>query len=145
MPKTKISSVLQDKGALVHSVSPNTSVLDMLTLMAKVNVGALVVLDQGKIVGIVSERDYARKIALSGKNSAETKVADIMSVNVICAAPEQTIDEVMSIMTQKGIRHLPIIQEEQLIGIISIGDLVKKIIRNQEVIIRQLETYIQGH
>jgi len=144
MQKIKISAVLEGKGKNIHSVTPTASVFDALSLMSETNVGALLVLDNGKIAGIISERDYARKIALAGKTSLDTKVSDIMTSNVITIALDETVDDAMATMTNKGIRHLPVVQDEQLVGVVSIGDLVKAVIKNQEHIIAQLENYIKG-
>ncbi len=145
MADTKIKSILEDKGTRIHSIAPDASVLDALKQMAEVNVGALVVLDGEKLVGIISERDYARKVILSGRTSHDTRVSDIMSSKVICTTPEQTVGDCMAVMTARGIRHLPVLDQKRVVGVISIGDLVKTIIRDQEFMIEQLENYIQGH
>ncbi|MEO1610605.1 MAG: CBS domain-containing protein [Pseudomonadota bacterium] len=144
MAKIKISSILEEKGSTIHSITPQASVFEALTLMAEVNVGALVVMENDRIAGIISERDYARKVVLAGKTSLETKVSDIMSSNVISTTPEQTVDDAMAVMTNSGIRHLPVVQQDQLIGLVSIGDLVKAVISSQKIIIEQLESYIKG-
>lgn len=144
MAKIKISSILEEKGSTIHSITPQASVFEALTLMAEVNVGALVVMENDRIAGIISERDYARKVVLAGKTSLETKVSDIMSSNVISTSPEQTVDDAMAVMTNSGIRHLPVVQQDQLIGLVSIGDLVKAVISSQQIIIQQLESYIKG-
>lgn len=144
MAKIKISSILEEKGSTIHSITPQASVFEALTLMAEVNVGALVVMENDRIAGIISERDYARKVVLAGKTSLETKVSDIMSSNVISTSPEQTVDDAMAVMTNSGIRHLPVVQQDQLIGLVSIGDLVKAVISSQKIIIEQLESYIKG-
>ncbi len=134
----------KNKSDLV-SVSPDASVYEALKTMAENNVGALVVLENGHLVGIISERDYARKIVLQGRTSLETKVADIMSRKVICARPDQTVQECMALMTDKNIRHLPVLDHKAVVGIISIGDLVKAIISDQKFVIEQLENYIAGY
>ena len=144
MAKIKISSILEEKGSTIHSITPQASVFEALTLMAEVNVGALVVMENDRIAGIISERDYARKVVLAGKTSLETKVSDIMSSNVITTSPEQTVDDAMAVMTNSGIRHLPVVEQDQLIGLVSIGDLVKAVISSQQIIIEQLESYIKG-
>jgi CBS domain-containing protein len=134
--------LLADKPAGVISVAPAASVLDALKLMAEHDIGALVVLDGGKLVGILSERDYARKVVLVGKSSSETLVRDIMTHRVLCVSPTQMVDECMELMTQKRCRHLPVVEDKHVIGILSIGDLVKETISEQLATIHQLESYI---
>lgn len=141
---TTIRSILLQKGSTVHSVAPDTTVFDTLKLMADVNVGALIVLEAGKLVGIVSERDYARKIVLSGRSSLDTPVRAIMSTSVVCTTQESTVQDCMTIMTGRGIRHLPVLDDKKIVGIVSIGDMVKTIIKDQEFLIEQMEHYIQG-
>lgn len=143
--KNSIRSILKTKDGNVHSVSPETSVFDALQHMAQANVGALLVMQDKKLVGIVSERDYARKIVLKGRTSPDTPVSAIMSTKVLCATPEQTVGECMGLMTAKAIRHLPVLEHKAVIGIVSIGDLVKAIISEQQFVIEQLENYIHGH
>ena len=143
--KTSIRNILQTKGSTVHSVSPQTSVFDALRKMEEANVGALVVMDGDKLAGIISERDYARKIVLMGRTSPDTPVSAIMSTKVICATPEQTVEECMGMMTAKAVRHLPVLDHKTVVGIVSIGDLVKTIIGEQQFVIEQLESYIHGH
>ncbi|MFY0611822.1 MAG: CBS domain-containing protein [Hyphomicrobiaceae bacterium] len=143
--KALISSILKSKGGTVHSISPDTSVFDALQRMAEANVGALIVMQDNKLVGIVSERDYARKIILLGRSSSDTPVSAIMSTKVICARPDQTIGECMGMMTAKAVRHLPVLDHKEVVGIVSIGDLVKAIIGEQQFVIEQLENYIHGH
>lgn len=143
--KNSIRSILKTKDGTVHSVSPETSVFDALQHMAEANVGALLVMQDKKLVGIVSERDYARKIVLKGRTSPDTPVSAIMSTKVLCATPEQTVGECMGLMTAKAIRHLPVLEHKAVIGIVSIGDLVKAIINEQQFVIEQLENYIHGH
>jgi CBS domain-containing protein len=140
--ETTIGEILEDKGHTVHSISPDASVLDALKKMADHNVAALVVLDQGELVGIISERTYARKIVLEGRTSLATKVRDIMSGNVICTRPEHTVEECMAVMTARAVRHLPVIENESVVGIVSIGDLVAATIGDQQFVIEQLEQYI---
>ena len=139
-----VRQVLQAKGYEVWSISPDASVYDALKLMADKEVGALLVLDAEKPVGIVSERDYARKVTLKGKRSIDTQVKEIMVKEVIAVRPEQSIEECMALMTEKRVRHLPVCAEECLVGIVSIGDVVKAKISQQEFMIEQLERYIEG-
>ncbi len=134
--------LLQAKGREVHSIAPDARVFDALRLMAEKNVGALIVLDNGKLAGIFSERDYARKVILLGKSSHDIPVREIMTAKVITVQPNQTVEECMALMTEKRIRHLPVTDGERLIGVLSIGDLVKEVIADQEQTIKQLETYI---
>ena len=139
-----VRQVLESKGKQVWSVHPDATVFDALRLMAEKEIGALVVIDEGRIVGVVSERDYARKIILAGKASKDTPVSEIMSRAVLHALPQQTVGDCMALMTDKKIRHLPVLDGDQIIGILSIGDLVKTIIAEQEFVIGQLENYIAG-
>jgi CBS domain-containing protein len=136
--------VLAGKPAGVVSVAPHASVYDALVLMAEKNVGAVVVLDGQKLVGIFSERDYARKVILLGKASKEIPVSEIMTHKVLCVAPVQMLDECMEIMTQKRCRHLPVVEDKHVIGMLSIGDLVKEIISEKQSTITQLESYIRS-
>ena len=138
-----VSELLQAKGHEVWSVTPDTSVYDSLKLMADKNVGALLVLDADKVVGVFSERDYARKVILKGKSSKELSVEEIMSAEVVSVNPSQSIEECMALMTNKRIRHLPVLEGNRLVGIISIGDVVKATISEQEVTITHLENYIR--
>jgi len=140
----KVRDILEVKGMSVWSIGPDASVFDALKLMAEKDVGALVVLDGGNLVGIISERDYARKIVLLGRASPTTQVKEIMTTDVVCVDPEQNVDECMAVVTEKRIRHLPVLENGKLIGLISIGDLVKSIITEQQFIIEQLERYITG-
>ena len=137
-----VKEILDSKGYEVLSVSPDDSVYDALNLMADKDIGALVVLDDGKVKGLFSERDYARKIFLKGRSSPDTKVAEVMTKRVICTHPSRTAEECMALMTDKRVRHLPVVEDKRTIGLISIGDLVKAIISHQKFIIEQLETYI---
>ncbi len=139
-----VRSILQAKGYDVWSIAPDVPVYEALKLMSDKNVGALLVLDQGEWVGILSERDYARKVELHGKTASDTPVNQIMTTKVVCVSPEQTLEECMALMTEKRIRHLPVLDGDQLIGLISIGDVVKNIIVEQEFVIQQLENYIVG-
>jgi CBS domain-containing protein len=139
-----IRHLLNKKGYDLWSTSPEVSVYDALLLMAEKNVGALLVIQEGELVGVVSERDYARKVILQKKTSMETPVGEIMTDEVVTVTPQTTIEEAMAIMTEKRFRHLPVVEEEKVVGVISIGDLVKSIIENQELMINQLENYISG-
>jgi CBS domain-containing protein len=141
---TTIAHLLKNKGHEVWSVAPTDLVFDAIKSMAEKGVGALLVMDAEKLVGIFSERDYARKIVLEGKSSRDTSVADIMTRDVIRASPDQSIEDCMSVMTENHIRHLPVAEDDQVIGVISIGDLVKVIIVEQKELIAQLERYISG-
>ena len=140
-----LKQMLAGKQRPLVVVSPNDSVFHALTLMAQHNVGALMVLNGEQLVGIFSERDYARKVILHGKSSKETLVSEIMSDKVAYVTPGTTLDECMALMTEKHFRHLPVLEENgTVVGIISIGDLVKETISNQEFLIKQLERYISG-
>jgi CBS domain-containing protein len=133
---------LKSKGRDVWSIAPDDVVFNAIKMMADKGVGALLVMDGDKLVGVISERDYARKVILLGRSSKDTPVRDIMTAPVICARPEQTVEAGMSLMTEKRIRHLPVVEEGRLVGIVSIGDLVKSILAEKEFLIAQLETYI---
>ena len=139
-----VRDVLKRKGHDVYHVDPDASVLAALEIMAEHDIGALVVLDNGDLVGIITERDYAQKIVLKGRTSPATAVREIMSTRVICARPLQTVEECMAIMTAKAVRHLPVLEDKKVIGLVSIGDMVKSVIADQKFIIEQLEHYIQG-
>ena len=141
-----VDELLQKKGRDIWSLSPEDPVYKALELMSEKNCGAVLVLDQERLVGILSERDYARKVILKGKSSKDTPVQEIMSSEVICIRPTQTIDACMALMTEKRIRHLPVLEvgAETLIGLISIGDVVKEVISEQEFMIHQLESCIMG-
>jgi CBS domain-containing protein len=139
-----VRQLLETKGAEVISVSPDSNVLDALKLMASREIGAVLVVEAARLVGIMSERDYARKVILKGKSSQDTKVREIMTERVMYARPDQTVPELMALMTNKRVRHLPVLEDDRLVGVLSIGDLVKEMISEQEFIIRQLENYIHG-
>ena len=138
----QVSHLLNDKGRDVWSLPPDASVYEAIEQMAEKGVGALLVMEGERLVGIVSERDYARKVILKGKASRETRVGEIMSHPVICARPELTVEETMALMTDKHIRHLPVVVEEKVVGVISIGDVVRAIIEDHEFHIQQLTNYI---
>lgn len=139
-----IASILNCKGSVVWSVAPDATVYDAIALMAEHRVGALLVLSGDRLVGIVSERDYARKVILQGRSSRETPVHEIMTSGVVTVTPDNTVDECMLIMTQERIRHLPVMIQDTVVGIVSIGDLVRSIISVQAHTIHQLHTYISG-
>lgn len=141
---TTVREVLDAKGRDVWSVGPDATVYQALVLMAERSIGALVVLEAGRPVGLLSERDYARKVILAGRASRDTPVRDVMTTRVVGVAPERTVEECMALMTDKRIRHLPVMEGERLLGLVSIGDLVKAIIAEQRFIIEQLENYISG-
>jgi len=138
-----VAQLLRTKGHEVLSVSPELSVFEALQVMAEKNVGALLVLEGARLVGVFSERDYARKVILKGKASKEIPVREIMSTHVLYVRPQQTVEDCMALMTDKRVRHLPVMEEERLAGVISIGD-VKAIIAEQEFMIEQLQNYITG-
>lgn len=139
-----IRQLLESKGRDIWSISPEATVYDAIKLMAEKEIGALMAMDGSRPAGIISERDYARKIILKGRSSRETKVRDIMTTNVIYADMEQSVEGCMALMTDKRIRHLPILDDGKLVAVISIGDLVKSIIAEQKFVIEQLESYING-
>lgn len=139
-----IQHVLNHKSRHLHYIHPDATVRDGLKQMAEHNIGALVVLDEGRIVGIMTERDYARKIVLMGRTSLDTPVREIMSRRVIVASLHQSVEESLAVMTARAVRHLPVMDRNTVVGIVSIGDLVKAVIDDKEFIIEQLENYIQG-
>ena len=139
-----VRQLLGRKGHAVHTIRPEATVLEVLERMAEHDVGALVVIEDGEVVGLVSERDYARKVILKGRFSKDTPVREIMSHQVFSVTSKETVAACMSLMTGRRIRHLPVIENGQLAGIISIGDVVKVIIEDQQFTIEQLETYIHG-
>ncbi|WP_298208370.1 CBS domain-containing protein [Acidovorax sp.] len=142
---TVVAKILQSKSdATVHTIAPDALVFDALKLMADKGIGALIVKEGGRIVGIFTERDYARKIALMGRTSSVTLVRDVMTTAVLFVRPDQTSEQCMQLMSNNRLRHLPVVEGEALVGMISIGDLVKDIISEQKFIIEQLEQYISG-
>ncbi|OGQ52439.1 MAG: histidine kinase [Deltaproteobacteria bacterium RIFCSPLOWO2_02_FULL_57_26] len=140
----RVKDILAVKGQDVWSIEPDASVYDAMKLMADKEIGALMVMEGTKLVGLISERDYARKVILQGRASRTTQVKEIMTTRVVYTHPQQNIEECMAVMTEKRVRHLPVIDGERLVGVISIGDLVKSIISEQQFIIEQLERYIRG-
>jgi len=139
-----VKQILKDKGSSVLAIQPDATVFDALKLMAEKNVGALLVLEGGRLTGILSERDYARKVILKGKSSLNTPVRDIMTERVMFVRPEQTVEDCMALMTDKHIRHLPVLVGQQVVGVVSIGDLVKASLDEKDFVIKQLENYITG-
>ena len=139
-----VEQLLSVKSSDIWSIDPDALVFDAITLMAEKGIGALLVSKGQRVVGILSERDYARKVLLKGRSSRQTPVRDIMTADVIFASPEQTVEECMGLMTNKRIRHLPVMADDRLEGVISIGDLVKAVIADQQETIEQLESYIRG-
>jgi len=139
-----VRHILEGKGHAVYSLPPEASVYDAIALMADKGVGAVLVMREGRLAGIVSERDYARKVILKGKLSKETRLEEIMTSPVITVGPDQTVDECMRIVTDRRIRHLPVLDGDKVVGMVSIGDLVRAIIAAQEATIHQLHNYITG-
>ncbi len=138
----KMKDILASKGNDIWSISPDKSVFEALELMAEKEVGALLVMDSGKVKGLFSERDYARKVVLKGRSSQQTTISEVMTGRVICTSPEDSAEECMALMTDKRVRHLPVVENNELLGLVSIGDLVKAIISEQEFTIKVLEKYI---
>ena len=141
---TTLKMMLKDKGHDVWSVHPDDTVLDAIKMLAEKDIGALIVIKDDKPVGIFTERDYARNVYLKGKSSLDTAVRDVMVAPVICVKPDQTVDECMALMTAKRFRHLPIMDGDELVGMVSIGDLVKSVIAEQQFTIEQMEQYIHS-
>lgn len=141
----RVKDILEVKGHDIWAIQPGASVYDAMKLMAEKEVGSLMVMEGGKLVGLISERDYARKVILKGRSSRTTDVREIMTAQVLYAQPEQNIEECMALMTEKRVRHLPVVESGgKLVGVISIGDLVKAIITEQKFVIEQLVRYING-
>jgi len=138
----KVKDILRDKGNTVYSVESTIMVIRAIELMCEKNIGGLLIVDNGKLEGIFTERDYARKLILKGKSSMNTPISELMTKNPFTIAPDNTIEDCMDMMTSRHIRHLPVVDGEKLIGIISIGDVVKHIIEEQKDIIEHLENYI---
>jgi CBS domain-containing protein len=138
----KMKDILANKGNDIWSIAPDKTVFAALELMAEKEVGALLVMDAGKVKGLFSERDYARKVALKGRSSQQTNISEVMTDRVICTSPEDSAEECMALMTDKRVRHLPVVENSELLGLVSIGDMVKAIISEQEFTIKVLEKYI---
>lgn len=136
--------ILQFKGATVWSVRPDDTVLHALGVMAERDIGAVVVLDEEKLVGILTERDYARKVVLLGRSSRESAISDVMTQEVLCVPPDKTVDECLALMTRRRVRHLPVVDNKRVVGLVSIGDLVHATIAEQEQVIEHLQQYIAG-
>ena len=141
---TTVQQILQKKGGTCHNVTPDTTVLDALKLMAERNISAVLVNEGARLVGIFTERDYARKVVLRGLASKDTRVGDLMTQNILTVSPSHTIDDCMAIMTKNHIRHLPVVAQGKLAGIVSIGDAVKSVMEQQQATIDQLSSYIAG-
>lgn len=141
---TLVKHVLDIKGREVHVIHPSARVFDALRMLADNDIGSLVVMEGEKLVGIITERHYARQIALLGRTSSDTSVADIMSTRVACVRPDNTVEECMAIMTKRGVRHLPVLEGGRVVGIVSIGDMVNSVISDQQFVIEQLEHFIHG-
>jgi CBS domain-containing protein len=139
-----ISAILRGKGAAIHSIAPETTVYDAIQTMADRNIGALLVMSEERLVGIISERDYTRKIALKGKQSKQTPVSEIMLSPVISVAEDASVEECMELMTQHRIRHLPVLDGERVVGVVSIGDLINWIIKTQREVLNSMEDFISG-
>ena len=139
-----VAQILQSKGEEVWTIGPDATVLDAVSAMADKGVGAIVVTDDGALCGIVSERDYARKVILLDRSSHETRVEEIMTSKVLVVSPSTSVDECMALMTDKKIRHLPVLEGDELVGLVSIGDIVRAKISEQQFMIDQLERYITG-
>jgi CBS domain-containing protein len=139
-----VANILTAKGHDIYQVAPDTSVFEALQIMADNNVGALVVMEGGTLVGILSERDYARKVVLEDRRSPDTPVSQIMTDEVTTVGPESPVEECMELMTERHIRHLPVVKDDQLVGVISIGDVVKTVIADLAALVDQLDSYIRG-
>ena len=139
-----VKHLLDTKGRDVIAISPDASVFDAIRLMAEKGIGALAVIQDGRLVGMLSERDYARKVIIKGRSSRETRVGDIMTADVVATTASQTVNDCMNLMTDRRIRHLPVVEDDEVIGMISIGDLVQAIISDQQAEIEHLEHYISG-
>ncbi len=141
---TTVREILDKKGYNIWSVTPTDTVREALLLMAQRNCGALVCIDEGRLAGIISERDYARKVMLQGKSSRDTLVQDVMTRIVSYVVPQHTVSDCMALMTTKHIRHLPVVENGEVVGLVSIGDIVKELISEQEFMLQQMENYIVG-
>lgn len=136
--------ILRSKGHAVWSVRPTDTVLHALGVMAEHGIGAVLVLDGERLVGVLTERDYARKVVLAGRSSKDSAIQDVMTSHIVCVAPGRSIDECMALMTEKRVRHLPVVDQKRVVGVVSIGDLVKATIDDRELTISQLQSYITG-
>jgi len=145
IPHGTINEILHHKGAAIWTVGPEATVFEAIQMMAEKNIGAVFVVEQGKLRGVVSERDYTRKVALRGKSSKDLKVREILSEHLVTVTPKQTVEECLRLMTEHRVRHLPVLDGEKPVGVVSIGDLVNWVISAQGTTIRQLETYISGY
>jgi CBS domain-containing protein len=141
----KVRNILHNKGNVIFSVEPTEMVYRAIELMCEKNIGGLLIVENGKLVGIFTERDYARKLILKGKSSKDTPIRDLMTSNLVTVSPDTSIDDCMRVMTGRKIRHLPVLDKGELVGIISIGDVVHFVIEEQKSIIEHLEHYITGH
>ena len=139
-----VKHILGSKGGDIWSVAPDDTVFRAIQVMAEKRIGALLVMEGDKLVGIISERDYAREVILQGRSSQDTPVRDIMTTELVTVTPDQRIESGMALMTEHRVRHLPVIEQEKVVGVLSIGDLIKEIIREQQSTIEQLENYIRG-
>lgn len=139
-----VKDILKAKGTVIFSIKPGVDIYSALEVMVEKNVSALLVMEEEKLVGIFTERDYARKVVLKGKHSKDTKIEEVMTADLVTIEPESTIDECMRMMTSRFIRHLPVVEEGKVLGIVSIGDVVKFIIEDQKTIIQHMENYISG-
>ena len=139
-----VKQLVEEKSHKLLSIAPSMSVFEALQKMAEFDVGALVILDEGRLVGIFSERDYARKLILHGKSSRETRVEEIMTTRVVCIGPDRSAEECMALMTDKRVRHLPVLEDKKVVAVISIGDVVREMIEDQKHTIEQLEQYIMS-
>jgi len=139
-----VKQLVDEKPHKLLSITPSMSVFEALQKMAEFDVGALVILDEGRLVGIFSERDYARKLILHGKSSKETRVEEIMTTRVVCIGPDRSAEECMALMTDKRVRHLPVLEDRKVVAVISIGDVVREMIEDQKHTIEQLEQYIMS-
>lgn len=139
-----VAAILNSKGSDVWSVASKDTIFNAVQLMADKDIGSLIVMDGDKLVGIVTERDYARKVILEGKSSKDSAVDEVMTTRMLCVSPDRTVDECMALMTDKRVRHLPVLDDKRVVGVVSIGDLVKAVINEQQVIIEQLQDYIHG-
>jgi CBS domain-containing protein len=137
-----VRQVLQAKTPEIHSIGPNAPVIDAIRTMAEHGIGALLVMDSGELVGLISERDYARKVVLQGRSSRDTPVRAVMSDQIVTVDPFDTVDDCMRTVTERRVRHLPVVQDGQVVGVVSIGDLVKAVIEDQQVELDQLQRYI---